>query len=56
MDRKIHVPIAMGIKFVRKANMWIFYKAYNSKKVPDIHEYLATEEEAKARLAKEENG
>jgi hypothetical protein len=56
MTQKEHFPVATGIKFIRKANMWLFYKTFNAEHVPDIHEFFATEEEAKARLAKEQNG
>ena len=56
MATKEHLPVAVGIKFVRKANMWVFFKSFNVKKVSDVHEFFMTEDEAKARLLKEESG
>ena len=46
--------ISMGIKYVRKENMWIFYVGRNIKGQPDVNEYFSTKAEAEARLKKED--
>ena len=55
MPQKVFTPVSMGIKFVRKANMWLFYISYNEEHAPDVHEFFATKEEAQTRLEKEQN-
>ena len=43
-------PIKRGIKFVRKANLWCYYEAFNMANVPDRVEWFDSEEKAKERL------
>lgn len=56
MSIKEHLPVAIGIKFIKKANMWVFFKSFNYKGVTDTHEFFGTHEEAQLRLNKEQNG
>jgi hypothetical protein len=56
MNQKVATAVAVGIKYVRKANMWVFYKCFNNERATDVREWFGTEEEAKARLEKEQNG
>jgi hypothetical protein len=55
MSKEQHSVKSMGITFVRKANMWQFYKNYNAENTRDEQVFFATEAEAKARLEQEQN-
>lgn len=41
-----------GIKYVKKAGMWLFYQCFNDKNKKDINEWFDTEEEARKRYEK----
>lgn len=56
MSTKSHTPVAVGIKYVKKARMWNFHVSFNAHDAPDINEYFITYEEAFTRLEKEQNG
>lgn len=43
----------IGITFVKKANMWLFYIAYNIENNQNVSEWFATKEQAEARLKQE---
>jgi hypothetical protein len=55
MAQKEYNPVAIGITYVKKAHMWEFYKTFNQEHAQDVHEFFGTEDEAKARLVKEQN-
>ena len=44
------IPIKKGIKFVKRANQWCYYEAFNTPSVPDKIEWFDSEEKAKKRL------
>ena len=43
-------PVAEGIRFVRKANSWLYYRQYNNTLKSDELIYCNTKESAEAKL------
>lgn len=46
------IPVAMGVKFVKKAGSWLFYKNYGQENVTDVMKWFSTETEALEEYAK----
>jgi hypothetical protein len=44
------IPLRRGIKFVKKANSWLYFENFNTTNIADHQEWFDTEEQAKARL------
>jgi hypothetical protein len=45
-----NLSVSIGIKFVKKASIYVVFKCFNKKGVNDIREYFNTKEEAENRL------
>lgn len=43
-------PVAQGVRWVKKAHMWLYYENFNSTQSPDVFKYFATKEEAEQAL------
>ncbi len=48
-----HPMISEGVTFIRRANLWVYYRCYNFKDAPDVKEYFSTEEQARQKLEAE---
>ena len=46
------IPVAMGVKYVKKAGGWLFYKTFNVENTPDLMKWCTSEKEALEEYAK----
>jgi hypothetical protein len=44
------LPVATGVKFVKRANQWCAYRTYNRENVIDQIAYVPTYEDAIAKI------
>ncbi len=43
-------PLKKGVKFVKKANCWVYYEIFNKENVPDKMEWFNNENDAMKRF------
>ncbi len=45
----INTPLKRGVRYSRKANMWLYFETFNQVNVADKNEWFNSETEAQAR-------